>query len=342
MPKARVLVVDDVPTNLDVTKGIMSPYGMQIDCVSSGYEAIDAIREENVRYDAIFMDHMMPEMDGIETTRIIREEIGSDYAKNVPIIALTANAIIGNEEIFLSKGFQAFISKPIDVIQLDSILNTWVKKKIDAAPIEFPQDEKPEIFKDISIDGVDFAEGLERFGSEAAYLSVIRSFCLHTPDLLEQMRSLATNEIPFQEYKVIAHGLKGSCRGISAEHAAAEASKLEIAGKDEDSEQIKTGTLPFISMMESLLTDFNRLLEKAASCGEIKNSVQAPDSILLSDLHYAASQYKATSMEQILKELESYKYESGGDLIIWLREQMDNLEYDKIKTKLEKELHYEQ
>jgi CheY-like chemotaxis protein len=92
-------------------------------------DAITAVRDEKVRYSAIFMDHMMPGMDGMETTRVIREELGTAYARNIPIIALTANAIAGNEDIFLSKGFQAFISKPIDIVKLDSVINRWVRDK---------------------------------------------------------------------------------------------------------------------------------------------------------------------------------------------------------------------
>ncbi|MDR2295427.1 MAG: response regulator, partial [Clostridiales Family XIII bacterium] len=88
MPYARVLVVDDVVTNLDVAKGILLPYGLTVDCASGGREAVRLVRAGNPRYDLIFMDHMMPEMDGIETVRVIREEIGTDYAKTVPIIAL--------------------------------------------------------------------------------------------------------------------------------------------------------------------------------------------------------------------------------------------------------------
>ena len=128
MPYARVLVVDDVQTNLDVAKGLMKPYGMQIDCVLSGRQAVDAVREEKVRYDAIFMDHMMPDMDGIEATRLIRA-LDSDYAKSVPIIALTANAVVGNEEMFLSSGFQAFVSKPIEISRLDAVIKQWVRNK---------------------------------------------------------------------------------------------------------------------------------------------------------------------------------------------------------------------
>ena len=128
LPYAKVLVVDDVQTNLDVAKGLMKPYGMQIDCVLSGPQAIDAVRGEKVRYNAIFMDHMMPGMDGIEAMRQIRA-IGSDYARNVPIIALTANAVVGNEEMFLGTGFQAFVSKPIEIARLDAVIRQWVRNK---------------------------------------------------------------------------------------------------------------------------------------------------------------------------------------------------------------------
>ena len=138
LPYARILLVDDLRVNLEVAKGMMKPYGMQIDCATSGAEAVDAIRREDVRYSAVFMDHMMPGMDGVEAARIIREEIGTDYAKNVPIIVLTANAIAGNEEMFLSKGFQAFLSKPIDIMRLDNVIRKWVRDKsleeADAAP----------------------------------------------------------------------------------------------------------------------------------------------------------------------------------------------------------------
>jgi CheY-like chemotaxis protein len=129
MSYARILVVDDVQTNLDVAKGLMLPYGLTIDCVLSGKEAIEAIRNAAVKYDALFMDHMMPEMDGIEATQIIRTQIPGDYAKTLPIIALTANAISGNEEMFLQSGFNSYISKPIDIMRLDTVLNQFVRDR---------------------------------------------------------------------------------------------------------------------------------------------------------------------------------------------------------------------
>jgi signal transduction histidine kinase/CheY-like chemotaxis protein len=120
----RVLVVDDVDINLEVAKGLMEPYGLTVDCALSGKEAIEKIRAENPRYDLVLMDHMMPEMDGVEAVRIIRSELDSDYARSLPIVALTANAIAGNEEMFLSHGFNGFISKPIDINRLDEVLKS--------------------------------------------------------------------------------------------------------------------------------------------------------------------------------------------------------------------------
>jgi signal transduction histidine kinase/CheY-like chemotaxis protein len=127
MPYARVLVVDDVVTNLDVAKGILLPYGLTVDCVGGGREAVRLIREEKPRYDLVFMDHMMPEMDGIEAVRLIRDEIGTEYAKNLPIVALTANALSGNDNMFKAHGFQDFLSKPIDIMKMDVVLNAWVR-----------------------------------------------------------------------------------------------------------------------------------------------------------------------------------------------------------------------
>ena len=127
MSFARVMIVDDMQTNLDVAAGLLGKYKMQIDCVLSGRDAIERIRRGEPFYHAVFMDHMMPDMDGVESTLAIRA-LGTEYAQNVPIIALTANAIQGMEEFFISNGFQAFLSKPIDIMVLDSVIRKWIIK----------------------------------------------------------------------------------------------------------------------------------------------------------------------------------------------------------------------
>jgi len=132
MPYGNVLIVDDVETNLYVAKGLLSPYKLSMETATSGFEAIDKVKGGKV-YDIIFMDHMMPKMDGIEATKILRE---MGYKGN--IVALTANAIVGQAEMFLNNGFDGFISKPIDIRQLNATLNKMIRDKqpvevIDAA-----------------------------------------------------------------------------------------------------------------------------------------------------------------------------------------------------------------
>jgi signal transduction histidine kinase len=125
---ARVLVVDDFPTNLDVAASLLRKYKLLVDCVSCGRDAVDRIAAGEPLYDTVFMDHMMPELDGLEATRLIRA-LGTSYAKNLPIIALTANAVAGNEQMFLENGFNAFLPKPFNATTLDAIVQRWVRDK---------------------------------------------------------------------------------------------------------------------------------------------------------------------------------------------------------------------
>ena len=123
MPYGKILVVDDVETNLYVAVGLMKLYRLQIDTAVSGIVAIEKIKSGKV-YDIVFMDHMMPEMDGIEATKHLR-----DLGYTNPIVALTANAVAGQADVFLRNGFDDFIAKPIDTRQLNSVLNKLVRDK---------------------------------------------------------------------------------------------------------------------------------------------------------------------------------------------------------------------
>jgi CheY-like chemotaxis protein len=125
---AKVLVVDDFPINLDVATGMLRKYKMQVDCVTNGQSAIDCVAMGLPVYDAVFMDHMMPGMDGVEAIQKIRA-LGTEYAKNIPVIAVTANAVSGSEQMFLENGFNAFLPKPFNVMSLDSVVQRWVRDK---------------------------------------------------------------------------------------------------------------------------------------------------------------------------------------------------------------------
>jgi CheY-like chemotaxis protein len=342
-----VLVVDDVETNLDVAKGLLLPYGLSVDTASSGPDAIEKIKNvkdtvEASRYDVVFMDHMMPGMDGIETVRIIRSEITGNYGKNVPIIALTANALTGNERMFLANGFTAFVSKPIDVMHLDAILNTWIRNKQSEETIKKAETELLNLKKDdkdagmldnVTVTGVDIEQGKERYNGESAYLDILRSWCRHTPVLLEKMKNPTKENLP--EYTVTVHGLKGSSYGIIANEVGKKAQELEGFAKAGNLASIQAMNDEFIKMTESLLVDLEELLKKAAAGKGAKKKMPSPDPVLLANLMDAAKRYKSNIMEEVLEYLESYEYESGGELVAWLREQTDNLEYDAICSRLE-------
>lgn len=236
---AKVLVVDDSLVNLDLAKGIMEKYKMQVDCVTSGPDAIERVRHAEFAYDAIFMDHMMPGMDGIETAKHIRA-IPAEYTRMTPIIAMTANAVMGNEQMFFNEGFQAFIPKPINIMKLDSVIRQWVAKEfvaptqpagLAAASSGPEQDQLPG--NDINIPGVDTKTGLDLYGgSLEIYLIILKSFVENIPAELSKMCTVTKESLP--TYAVIAHAMKGNSSGIGAKALSEKAAELESMAKEGD------------------------------------------------------------------------------------------------------------
>ena len=338
MSYAHVLVVDDVATNLDVVKGMMKPYGLQIDCVTSARQAIDAIRAEKTRYDAVFMDHMMPGMDGIEATRIIREEIGTDYARNVSIIALTANAIVGNEEMFLQKGFQAFISKPIDIMKLDSVLRQWVRDKDleEELPDIYKTDNSAQLpdsikelsVKNINVDDLDINSGLNRFGGEDIYMDVLRSYSVNTRPLVSALKEYLQAD-NMHDYAVTVHGIKGSSYNICANEIGNDAEKLETDANYGNIEAVKAGHNAFEIKTVALLDNIDRILASVVTAAE-KPVAESPDPELLDELRRACGNYEMGKIKKLMKQLESFTYRSGEKMVAWLREQVDDVNFEEI------------
>ncbi|MDR1509163.1 MAG: response regulator [Synergistaceae bacterium] len=351
IPYGRVLIVDDVPMNLDVAKGMMAPYEMTIHCVTSGRQAIELVRDADVRYDAIFMDHMMPEMDGIEAARIIRKEIGSEYARNIPIIALTANALVGNDKLFLESGFQAFLTKPIDAVRLDDVLNRWVRnaknerahqdetavpRARDATTKKTNARMKADLLETARVNGVDFSNGMRRFNNSAeTYLRVLNSFVQNISKYLDGLR-LVTKET-LSDYAVLVHGIKGSCYGISADEAGQMAEALEFAAKAGDFAKVMAGNDTFIRTVESLIPQFQAILDSAGTmrARSGKQTAEAPDREQLAKMLEACGNYDIETMQKAMEELERYNYKSGDALVEWLRDQIVNFDYDSIQEKLE-------
>jgi signal transduction histidine kinase/CheY-like chemotaxis protein len=267
-PDARVLIVDDIQTNLIVAQGLLSLYRMDIHTAVSGAIAIEMVSERN--YDLILMDHMMPEMDGIEATAKIRaleesrrkEKNARDF-RPTPIIALTANAVSGMKEMFLQNGFNDFLSKPIEIPKLDEIVAKWIpreKKKVEGV---FETAQNPAVPKGpahLSIEGVDTARGIIMTGgSEEGYKNVLAVLYSDIEKRLEDFIKLAGRPEPllftkdeYANFTVQVHALKSALATIGASDLSLAAAVLEAAGKD-GQQPIITEKLPaFIRDLKAL------------------------------------------------------------------------------------------
>jgi signal transduction histidine kinase/DNA-binding response OmpR family regulator len=346
IPYARVLVVDDVPTNLDVARGMLKPYGMNVDCVSSGQAAIDKIRKAEVTYNAVFMDHMMPGMDGIEAVRVIRREIGTDYAKSVPIIALTANAIIGNDELFLKNGFQAFLTKPIDIMLMDAAINRWVRDKTqekepagkDREAEETPGEESrlKSIAREAEIEGFNVETGLDMVdGDEESWLDILRSYIQHTRTTLESIRAPSAETLA--DYTITVHGIKGASYSLGAGEVGKLAEALERSGRAGDLKFVQAHTAEFIEAAEKLLAALSTLLEKVEA-GQNKPRRDRPDPEVLKQILEACEEFSMEKMENAVAALEAFRYDAEGqELVSWLREQCNRSEIFAIQERLAKQ-----
>ena len=241
MPYGRVLIVDDVETNLYVAKGLMTPYGLKIDLAMSGFEAIEKVKAGNI-YDIIFMDHMMPKMDGIETTKLLRN---SGYVN--PIVALTANAISGQAEMFMKNGFDDFISKPIDIRQLNISLNRLIRDKQPQDVLEAAQKEKEAMEKKLvhskGFQTVD-TQLAEIFARDAEKAIKTISACLQ-----ENFDS----ENDLQMYIINVHAMKSALANIGEKELSAAALKLEQAGREKEMNIIVSETSGFVDKLNTVV-----------------------------------------------------------------------------------------
>ncbi|MDR0463601.1 MAG: transporter substrate-binding domain-containing protein, partial [Treponema sp.] len=241
MPYGSVLIVDDMDSNIYVTKGMLLPYGINVETASSGLEAIEKIKSGK-SYDIIFMDHMMPKMDGIAAVKIIR---GMGYSNT--IIALTANALIGRAEMFMKNGFDGFISKPIDSRELNLVLNDYIKSKKPPEIVEKARKEQSE--KNIKITPIILNSEKEKFfiyDAENA-LKILETIIKKLPEIDNEEKEL---------YITTVHGIKSALANTGETEASAFAKKLEQAGEENDLTQITNETPEFINTLKSLIEKF--------------------------------------------------------------------------------------
>ena len=232
-PKAEVLVVDDRETNLSVISGILFLSHIQADKAISGAIAVEMAKDK--QYDLIFMDHMMPEMDGLETTKVLR-----DMGVKIPIVALTANAISGAREMLLASGLDDFLSKPIDKSELYRVLRKWIPAdKITEEPLRREiktedQNEKGFWDKLHRINGLSTDVGLDSASGQLNVYKNTLEICLRELQKSAEYLGKALDDKDMRGFRIDVHGCKGSLSLVGATDLAGQALKLENASRNDD------------------------------------------------------------------------------------------------------------
>ena len=306
-PSANLLIVDDIPTNIRVAEGLLAPYRCKIDSCLNGHDSIELIKKN--KYDIVFMDHMMPEMDGIEATAIIREwekeqmqDAANDY-KQIPIIALTANAVTGIRDMFIEKGFNDFLAKPIDVTGLDDVLNRWIsKEKRESAAINHTGQVNNQL---PYIHGIDVQKGIVMTGGTIeGFFAVLSTYYKDAQERLSLLqKALDEDQIPV--FIMHIHALKSASAAIGAAELSEEAAKLEAAGKSEDTLYISDTINTFADNLIKLIDNVYAAVVSYKSETEKNMPTSGNVSItsLLNDLKAAILAKKAESIDNLLNKI---------------------------------------
>jgi CheY-like chemotaxis protein len=279
-------------------------------------------------------------MDGIEAVRIIRE---AGYTQ--PIVALTANAVIGNADMFLENGFDDFISKPIDIRQLNTILKKYIRDKQPPEVIEAAERRKSDVFEDgikavrliapeTEIPGVDITKGLERYNNnEKVYLKILHAYAANLRSMLEAYETVNNSEDELSDYKIRIHGIKGASLNIYAEPLAEITSELEKAAAAKNFEYVSKHHSAFLELGRKLVDNLDEMLS-LIDTENPKPVKEKPDSEVLMKLSNACEVYDIDEVDAAMEELEKYRYESDGGLVEWLKECLALMKYPEIVEKL--------
>ncbi|MDR0539495.1 MAG: response regulator [Spirochaetaceae bacterium] len=353
MPYARVLVVDDVETNLDVARGLLEQYNINVDCVNNGHEAIELVKKSDSgsipKYDAVFIDHLMDGIDGIETMRAIRAALNSVYGRALPIIIMTGSAKNEFSGMFNENGFTGYLSKPVDPSELYDILKIHVQKENfnsahESDSKEYRKEEPKQqsagsalIRINEGLEDVDISKGISYFEGLKRYLPVIESFTVNIPPLLIMLGALKQNmeygtEYDFNSFRINAHGIKGAARNIFADKLAKRAAELEKKAKAGNKEYIIAHTNSFVEQACILIDALGLFIqENSEHSRPVKDYI--PED-MLEKLARACEEYDIPAIDTVMEELKKYDYIYDGSLAGYLIEKTANSDFSEIAERL--------
>jgi len=314
MPYGSVLVVDDVDTNLYVARGLLVPYGLKVDTADSGTAAIGKVKEGTV-YDIIFMDHMMPEIDGIEATKIIR---GMGYDQ--PIVALTANAVAGQADTFLKNGFNDFISKPIDIRQMNNVLNKLIRDK-----------QPPEVLE--TARKMTIAEKVQDLASPRGDSHLKEIFISDANKTLSALSSIiekgsSINKDDLKIYIIHIHGIKTALANMEKMDLFSAAKKLEQSGRDENIGVIVSETPVFLKFLREFKDKLSQEIDESEGEKEEANRLLLHDELLI--IRKACGEYDEETVDKAITELRKKTWsKEDKDLLIKISENILHSDFDE-------------
>lgn len=333
-PEAEILIVDDNAINLTVAEGLLKPLKMKIETAGGGKEAVDMISAK--KYDLIFMDHMMPELDGVETTHIIRR-FHKEY-DDVPIIALTANAVDGTKEMFLKEGMNDFVAKPIEMRTILSKLRRWLPQekihKIYKKDEVLQEEDKPE---GIKIEGLDTEAALGLLGSERLFWAVLKDYYHVIKKKADLIKTLEEQE-DWRRYTIEVHALKSASKQIGARKLSEMAANMEKAGNEENAGLIHRCTDEMLELYrgyEAILKTYfpeekTGKTEKRKMTGEVLSGFFA-------DMREAIDELDMDRMDEIISSMEEYQYEGRQEeLFLKLKEAVEDFAVDVCEEVMQK------
>ncbi len=272
----RILVVDDNSTNLLIAKRLLEPYRMNVETGSSGSEALECVKEKT--YELIFMDHMMPGMDGVETTARIRD-LDIPYCKNVPIVALTANAVYGAREELLSSGFTDYVAKPIEMKQLEDVLKKYLVKgeAIETvAEEEISEKVAPTNmgWEMLEAEGIECHKAMKKMQlSEDSYCDILHNYYRDLIAAKERLTQFYQKDRR-KEFVIDVHGIKSSSASVGAKNLSEFAKGLEAAGKRDDKKYVEEHIDAFNALCDRLILSLkNFFKESDFATGEPEEAV---------------------------------------------------------------------
>lgn len=344
-PRAKVLMVDDYTMNLLAFKNLTKETQVQVDTADDGDSALAMLRRK--KYDLIFMDHLMPKKDGIETLHELRSQPGNPNYET-PVICLTANAISGAREQYMAEGFHDYLTKPIDPNLLESMMIEYLPKELVEIAKEEPQKDAvkteaagipDQIRPLVGQEMIDVELGLKQNGSGEVYLSTLRIFDDSIEETAKELEGYYEAE-DYTNYTTRVHALKSGLRLIGAEALGESAQQLEDAGKNRDLSYIRTHHAPFLTACLDLKT----LL--AGVCGEGETGdAEKPlaDPTLLremySEIKTASEEMSSDDLEALFAEMDQYRIpEEHRTLYGQLKAAADNFEYDTILSLIPPEM----